>query len=250
MAGKSTVLRQVALITILAQLGSFVPARSANIGIVDRVLSRVGASDNLAQGQSTFMVEMQETAEILRAATPRSLVILDEIGRGTSTFDGLAIAWAVAEHLDEVVRCRAMFATHYHELTALAEQSEHVDNCSVSAKELDGDVVFLHRVVHGAASQSYGVAVAKLAGLPEVVLARAAALLEMLESPPEASDDTAPIRARKRKPTQQLDLFAAPSQEASTQDREAIEMLRAVNLERLAPLDALQFLAKVKKRLS
>jgi len=145
-------------------------------------LSRVGASDNLAGGESTFMVEMRETAEILRKATRRSLVILDEIGRGTSTFDGLAIAWAVAEYLDEAICCRALFATHYHELTALGEGSRHAANYSVSARELDGDVVFLHRLVPGAASRSYGIAVAKLAGLPETVLARAKALLVTLES--------------------------------------------------------------------
>src|SRR5262249_34715282 len=143
--------------------------------------------DNLARGESTFMVEMRETAEILRAATRRSLVILDEIGRGTSTFDGLSIAWAVAEYLDEAVGCRALFATHYHELTALAEASSHVANYSVSARELEGDVVFLHRLTRGAASRSYGVAVAKLAGLPESVLARARAILTTLEAGGHAS---------------------------------------------------------------
>ncbi|MBM4363943.1 MAG: DNA mismatch repair protein MutS, partial [Deltaproteobacteria bacterium] len=182
MAGKSTLLRQVALAVVLAQMGSFVPARSARIGVVDRVLSRVGASDNLARGESTFMVEMRETASILRGATARSLVILDEIGRGTSTFDGLAIAWAVAEYLDEAARCRTLFATHYHELTALGAGSPHVANVSVSAEESGDDIVFLHRLERRAASRSYGVAVARLAGLPESVLARARAVLGELEA--------------------------------------------------------------------
>ena len=183
MSGKSTYLRQVALIVLMAQIGSFVPASKAAIGAVDRVFTRVGASDDLSRGQSTFMVEMRETADILAHASPRSLVILDEIGRGTSTFDGLSIAWAVAEYLSQVVRCRALFATHYHELTAL-DRDPHVQNHSVSARELDGDIVFLHRVVSGPANQSYGVAVAKLAGLPEDEVARreerAPGLLERL----------------------------------------------------------------------
>lgn len=250
MAGKSTFLRQVALTVILAQMGSFVPAASAYVGLVDRVLSRVGASDNLARGDSTFMVEMRETAWILRSATERSLVILDEIGRGTSTFDGLAIAWAVAEHLEEVTRCRALFATHYHELTDLGEQSEHVVNRSVSAKEHNGDVVFLHRVVSGAASRSYGVAVAKLAGLPESVLARARAILAGLEG--TAVEESAPRRKPKRRAnTRQLDLFGSSHAEAPEQvgAREVIDTLRAVDVERLSPLEALTLLAKLKRRL-
>lgn len=250
MAGKSTFLRQVALIVILAQMGSFVPAASAHVGIVDRVLSRVGASDNLARGDSTFMVEMRETAWILRSATERSLVILDEIGRGTSTFDGLAIAWAVAEHLEEVTRCRALFATHYHELTDLGEQSEHVVNRSVSAREHNGDVVFLHRVVSGAASRSYGVAVAKLAGLPESVLARARAILAGLEG--SAVEETSPRRKPKRRGSaRQLDLFGVQGEQPSVDPamREVIDTLRAVDVERLSPLDALTLLAKLKRRL-
>jgi DNA mismatch repair protein MutS len=247
MAGKSTLLRQVALSVILAQMGSFVPARSARIGVVDRVLSRVGASDNLAGGESTFMVEMRETAEILRKATRRSLVILDEIGRGTSTFDGLAIAWAVAEYLDEAICCRALFATHYHELTTLGEGSRHAANYSVSARELDGDVVFLHRLVPGAASRSYGVAVAKLAGLPETVLARAKALLVSLESGGSAPD--APrTRAKPRANDDQLSLFGGRSQETRGH-AELIETLRALDLDRVTGLEALQFLARLKQKL-
>jgi DNA mismatch repair protein MutS len=247
MSGKSTLLRQVALSVIMAQMGSFVPARSARIGIVDRVLSRVGASDNLAGGESTFMVEMRETAEILRTATRRSLVILDEIGRGTSTFDGLSIAWAVAEYLDEAICCRALFATHYHELTALGEGSRHAANYSVSARELDGDVVFLHRLVAGAASRSYGVAVAKLAGLPEPVLARARALLHTLESG-SVSPDAGKTRAKSRLNGDQLPLFGVRSVETRGH-AELIETLRALDLDRLTGLEALQFLARLKQKL-
>jgi DNA mismatch repair protein MutS len=243
MAGKSTLLRQVALSVILAQLGSYVPARSARIGLVDRVLSRVGASDNLARGESTFMVEMRETAEILRSATRRSLVILDEIGRGTSTFDGLSIAWAVAEYLDEAIGCRALFATHYHELTALSEASEHVANYCVSARELDGDVVFLHRLQRGAASRSYGVAVAKLAGLPEAVLARARAILETLEQ----GGKKQPSKT-KAAPPDQLALFGAKAGDSPT-EREALATLRALDLDRLTGLEALQLLSRLKQRL-
>ncbi len=247
MAGKSTLLRQVALSVILTQMGSFVPARSARVGVVDRVLSRVGASDNLAGGESTFMVEMRETAEILRKATRRSLVILDEIGRGTSTFDGLAIAWAVAEYLDEAVCCRALFATHYHELTALADGSGNAANYSVSAREQDGDVVFLHRLVKGAASRSYGVAVAKLAGLPETVLARAKALLVTLESTAIAPDVPKP-RAKSRASDDQLSLFGGRSPETRGH-AELIETLRALDIDRLNGLEALQFLAGLKQKL-
>jgi DNA mismatch repair protein MutS len=242
MAGKSTLLRQVALVVVLAQMGSYVPARHARIGLVDRVLSRVGASDNLARGESTFMVEMRETAEILRGATRRSLVILDELGRGTSTFDGLAIAWAVAEFLDEAIGCRALFATHYHELTALAEASAHGANVSVSARELDGDVVFLHRLVRGAASRSYGVAVAKLAGLPESILARARALLASLES-----GDGFGARPHPKTATDQLNLFVAKG--PSPESEEVLATLRELDPDRLTGLEALQLIARLKAKL-
>ena len=242
MAGKSTLLRQVALVVVLAQMGSYVPARHARVGLVDRVLSRVGASDNLARGESTFMVEMRETAEILRCATRRSLVILDELGRGTSTFDGLAIAWAVAEFLDEAIGCRALFATHYHELTALAEASSHGANVSVSARELDGDVVFLHRLVRGAASRSYGVAVAKLAGLPESILARARALLASLES-----GDGSGARPHPKTATDQLDLFVAKG--PSPASEEVLATLRELDPDRLTGIEALQLIARLKAKL-
>ncbi|HEX6766674.1 MAG TPA: DNA mismatch repair protein MutS, partial [Polyangiaceae bacterium] len=244
MAGKSTLLRQVALVVVLAQMGSYVPARHARVGLVDRVLSRVGASDNLARGESTFMVEMRETAEILRGATRRSLVILDELGRGTSTFDGLAIAWAVAEFLDEAIGCRALFATHYHELTALAEASPRAGNVSVSARELDGDVVFLHRLVRGAASRSYGVAVAKLAGLPEPILARARAVLASLES-----GDGFSGRPHPKVSTDQLDLFANTGQGPSPASDEVLETLKSIEIDRLTGLEALGLIARLKEKL-
>jgi DNA mismatch repair protein MutS len=247
MAGKSTLMRQTALCVILAQMGAFVPARRAHVGVVDRVLTRVGASDNLSRGESTFMVEMKETANVLRRATRRSLVVLDEIGRGTSTYDGLAIAWAVAEHLHDVIACRAMFATHYHELTELVEsRAPTCENWSVSAREHEGDVVFLHKLQRGAASRSYGVACARLAGLPEPVLARARALLGELERG-AALPSGAPssLRARTRAGRSQLGLFDAGPAEAPPNP--ALETLRAVDVDRLTPLDALQLVATLKK---
>jgi DNA mismatch repair protein MutS len=181
MAGKSTWLRQNALIAVLAQMGSFVPADTAHIGLVSQLFSRVGASDDLARGRSTFMVEMVETAAILNQADDRSFVILDEIGRGTATYDGLSIAWATLEHLHDVNRCRALFATHYHEMTALSAKLDGVENATVAVREWEGDVIFLHEVREGAADRSYGVQVAKLAGLPGAVVARAREVLDALE---------------------------------------------------------------------
>jgi len=181
MAGKSTFLRQNALIALLAQVGSFVPADSARIGIVSQLFSRVGAADDLARGRSTFMVEMVETAAILNQADDRALVILDEIGRGTATYDGLSIAWATLEHLHDANRCRGLFATHYHELTTLSEKLSGVENATVSVKEWQGEVIFLHEVQKGAADRSYGVQVARLAGLPEAVVERARVVLDALE---------------------------------------------------------------------
>ena len=201
MAGKSTFLRQNALIAVLAQMGSFVPAKRARIGVVDRLFSRVGAADDLARGRSTFMVEMVETAAILNQASERALVILDEIGRGTATFDGLSIAWAAIEHLHETNRCRALFATHFHELTALSAKLARLHNATVRVKEWHGDVVFLHEVVAGAADRSYGIQVAKLAGLPAAVIERAKLVLAQLES----QDRTSPARTL----IDDLPLFAA-----------------------------------------
>ena len=207
MAGKSTFLRQNALIALMAQIGSFVPAKLAHIGIVDRLFSRVGAADDLARGRSTFMVEMVETAAILNQAGERALVILDEIGRGTSTFDGLSIAWASIEHLHESNRCRALFATHYHELTALSANLPRLFNATVRVKEWQGDVVFLHEVLPGSADRSYGIQVAKLAGLPAAVVARAKSVLAKLE----AQDRGTTARAL----ADDLPLFAVPSRAAA-----------------------------------
>ena len=207
MAGKSTYLRQNALIAILAQAGSYVPAKSAHIGIVDRLFSRVGASDDLASGRSTFMVEMVETASILNQATRRSLVILDEIGRGTATFDGLSIAWACVEHLHSVNSCRALFATHYHELTSLQAKLEHLSCYSMQVKEWQNDIVFLHTVGPGSADRSYGIHVARLAGLPESVIARAETVLKTLEKSEHSGNvrklaDDLPLFTALREPTQ------------------------------------------------
>ncbi len=248
MAGKSTLMRQTALSVILAQTGAFVPARRARIGVVDRVLTRVGASDNLSRGESTFMVEMKESANVLRRATRRSLVVLDELGRGTSTYDGLAIAWAVAEHLHDVVACRSMFATHYHELTELAvTRAATCENWSVSAREHEGEVIFLHKLQRGAASRSYGVACAKLAGLPEPVLARARAILSELERGAALpSGRASSLRARSRDGRPQLHLFEGPAP-VETRENRAVETLRAVDVDRLTPLEALQLVASLKK---
>jgi DNA mismatch repair protein MutS len=213
MAGKSTYIRQVALITIMAHMGSFVPAASAEIGIVDRVFTRVGASDDLARGRSTFMVEMQETANILNNATPKSLIVLDEIGRGTSTFDGISIAWSVAEHLcrNKALQAKTLFATHYHELTDLALTLPNVRNFSVLVKERGHAITFLRKIVPGAADKSYGIQVARLAGLPDEVIHRAKDILQNLEEG-EFGDTGQPKIAKKRahKPkvnTSQMDLF-------------------------------------------
>jgi DNA mismatch repair protein MutS len=247
MAGKSTLMRQMAIIVILAQMGSFVPARRARIGVVDRVLTRVGASDNLSKGESTFMVEMKETANVLRRATRRSLVILDEIGRGTSTYDGLAIAWAVAETLHDAIGCRAMFATHYHELTELAATRPGLQNWSVTAREYAGEIVFLHKLARGAASRSYGVACARLAGVPELVLARAKVILDELEGGATrfgtrvSPDGHVGPPIDRQGGGDQLDLFSRGSH-----SHPALESLRSVDVDRLTPLEALQLVATLK----
>ena len=246
MAGKSTYLRQNALIAVLAQMGSFVPARSARIGVLDRLFSRVGAADDLARGRSTFMVEMVETAAILNQASGRSLVILDEIGRGTATFDGLSIAWATVEHLHETNRCRTLFATHFHELTALASKLDRLTNVTVRVKEWQGDVVFLHEVVAGAADRSYGIAVAKLAGLPAAVIERAKLILAELE----AEDRT----SHARRLIDDLPLFAAsarPSPGPPTLDEAGnlvIAALAALNPDEMSPRQAIEALYALKAK--
>lgn len=243
MAGKSTFLRQNALIAVLAQMGAFVPAEQAHIGIVDRLFSRVGAADDLARGRSTFMVEMVETAAILNQAGPRALVILDEIGRGTATFDGLSIAWAAIEHLHEINRCRSLFATHYHELTALADRLDRVANATVRVTEWKGEVVFLHEVVPGAADRSYGIQVAKLAGLPPAVVERARAILGELE------------KTEREKPVaslvDDLPLFAVPQRRAAPPpepgaDDALREALDALELDEMTPRAALDALYRLK----
>jgi len=242
MAGKSTFLRQNALIAVMAQMGSFVPAKRARIGVVDRLFSRVGAADDLARGRSTFMVEMVETAAILNQAGERALVILDEIGRGTATFDGLSIAWAAIEHLHETNRCRALFATHFHELTALSEKLARLFNATVRVKEWHGDVVFLHEVVAGAADRSYGIQVAKLAGLPASVIDRAKVVLAKLEQ----EDRAAP------KGFEDLPLFAAPARPAPGQpevpEDPVAAALAALNPDDLSPREAMEALYGLKEQ--
>jgi DNA mismatch repair protein MutS len=244
MAGKSTFLRQNALIAVLAQMGSFVPARRAHIGVVDQLFSRVGAADDLARGRSTFMVEMVETAAILNQAGERALVILDEIGRGTATFDGLSIAWATVEHLHDVNKCRALFATHFHELTALAGRLDRLHNATVRVKEWQGDVVFLHEVVAGAADRSYGIQVAKLAGLPPSVIERAKLVLAKLEQ----EDRAAP------KGFEDLPLFAVPPKAPQERLESAEDLLAAalaaINPDDLSPREAMEALYMLKAKLT
>jgi DNA mismatch repair protein MutS len=240
MGGKSTYLRQTALIAILAQMGSFVPARAAKLSIVDRVFTRIGASDNLARGRSTFMVEMTETAAILHTATARSLILLDEVGRGTATYDGLAIAWAAVEYLHARVRAKTLFATHYFELTELAEQLEGVKNFHVSVKETGGGIVFLRKVEPGAADRSYGIEVAKLAGLPNEVVERAREVLVQHEFAEQQA--TAHLSPGATPPAAQLTIFTPLSQPV-------LDKLREVDLNRLTPLEALNLLAELKKEI-
>jgi DNA mismatch repair protein MutS len=246
MAGKSTFLRQNALIALMAQIGSYVPASRARIGVVDRLFSRVGAADDLARGRSTFMVEMVETAVILNQASERSLVILDEIGRGTATFDGLSIAWAAIEHLHEANRCRALFATHYHELTALSAKLPRMFNATVRVKEWQGDVVFLHEVLPGSADRSYGIQVAKLAGLPPAVIARAKSVLAKLE----AQDRGQTARAL----ADDLPLFAVPSRAAAepappSEAEQLMEAVKALHPDEMSPREALEALYALKAKL-
>jgi DNA mismatch repair protein MutS len=236
MAGKSTYLRQACLAVILAQAGCFVAARSLRLGLVDRIFSRVGASDDLARGRSTFMVEMVETAAILNQATARSFVILDEVGRGTSTYDGLAIAWAAVEHLHNVNGCRALFATHYHELTGLAEELPHATNLSLRAKEWKQDLVFLHEVQPGPADRSYGVQVARLAGLPRSAVRRAEQVLRQLEAKPGQLET--------------LPLFAAASDLPAESDWAAPDRVRAlleqIDPDTLSPREALDLIYRLR----
>jgi len=245
MGGKSTYLRQAALISLMAQAGSFVPARQAKLPIVDRIFARVGASDNIARGYSTFMVEMRETARILHTATSRSLVVLDEIGRGTATFDGLSIAWAVAEHLATNTRARprTLFATHYHELTDLADALTGVVNYHVVVREWHDDIVFLRKVIAGRSDRSYGIQVARLAGLPKEVVTRAREILSNLEQDELARGGRPSLSgaAPPRQETKQLGLFSAPAEDETT------KRLLALDINSMTPLEALTALANLQR---
>ena len=241
MAGKSTYLRQVALIVVMAQMGSFVPASEAQIGIVDRIFTRIGARDELRRGESTFMVEMRETARLLKGLTKRSLLLLDEVGRGTSTFDGLAIAWAIAEYLHDSGRAKVLFATHFHELVDLARERSRVKNLSMAVREWAGEVIFLRRVVEGAAGRSYGIQVARLAGLPESIIARSKEILANLEQG-ELDESGMPRLARERRRREtaanQMNLF-------STEQDRLLGEIRSIDIDRLTPIDALNVLARL-----
>ena len=253
MAGKSTYMRQTALIVLMAQLGSYVPAASAKIGIVDRIFTRVGASDDLASGQSTFMVEMNEVANILRNATSNSLLILDEIGRGTSTYDGLSIAWAVVEHISnpKLLGAKTLFATHYHELTELEGKLNNVNNYCVAVKEKGDDIVFLRKIVKGGADKSYGIQVAKLAGVPDSVIARAREIVEELS----ANDITEVARnisvdtgsKKKKEKLDEVDLTQM-SLFDTVRDDDIIEELRNVDVGNLTPIEALNKLYELQNK--
>lgn len=239
MAGKSTVMRQAALIVLMAQMGGFVPAKQATVGLVDQLFTRIGASDDLSQGQSTFMVEMLETASILKTATERSFIVLDEIGRGTSTYDGMSIAWAVAEYVAQKLKCRALFATHYHELTDLARQIPGIANYQVAVKEWNNQILFLRKLIPGGASRSYGIEVARLAGLPDELLARAREVLQRLESIEGGALEK--LNAAKP-PSPQLGLFAA-------REHPLIEELKTLQPETMSPIEALNFLFEIRRRI-
>ncbi len=256
MAGKSTYMRQAALIVLMAQIGSFVPASDANIGIVDRIFTRVGASDDLASGQSTFMVEMNEVANILRNATPKSLLVLDEIGRGTSTFDGLSIAWAVIEHISnrKYLGAKTLFATHYHELTELEGKMNNVNNYCIAVKEKGDDIVFLRKIIKGGADKSYGIQVAKLAGVPDMVIDRAKEIVEQL-SDNDITEKVQSIvvdnREDKKTPKKQydeVDLEQISFFDTVT-DEDVLKELQEINITTLTPLDALNTLYRLQNKL-
>jgi len=245
MAGKSTVLRQIGLIVLMAQIGSFVPASGAKVGLADRIFTRVGASDNLVRGQSTFMVEMSETSSILHTATSRSLVLLDEIGRGTATYDGVSIAWAVTEHLHERIGCKTVFATHYHELTQLAEELSALRNFNVAVREAGEQIVFLHRLQPGPADRSYGIEVGRLAGLPAAVIDRARQVLALLEgehlakglNPPRAAGGVE-VGSNPRTPPDQLGLFVAGP-------HPLVDRVAALDVNTMTPVQAIGALANL-----
>ena len=257
MAGKSTYMRQVALITLMAHLGSFVPAKAANICITDRIFTRVGASDSLSTGQSTFMVEMSEMANILNNATSRSLLIIDEIGRGTSTFDGLSIAWAVIEHISnrKLLGAKTLFATHYHELTELEGKMNNVNNYCIAVKECGDDIVFLRKIVKGGADKSYGIQVAKLAGVPDMVIDRAKEIVEQLSDnditekvQSIAIDNKNDGKAKKQPKYDEVDL-AQMSLFDTVTDEDILKELMEIEVTTLTPLDALNTLYRLQNKL-
>jgi DNA mismatch repair protein MutS len=240
MAGKSTYIRQVALLVLMAQTGSFIPAKDAAIGVVDRIFTRVGASDELIRGQSTFMVEMTETANIINNASENSLVILDEVGRGTSTYDGLSLAWAITEYIANKIKCRTLFATHYHQLTELAELLENVKNCNVAVREWAGEVVFLHKIIPGGTDKSYGIHVAKLAGLPKSIIERSAEIMADLEST-FAREVEGPKLGRNK--TTDDSLFVQ-------KHRSVLEKLGSTDVDNLTPIEAINLLNQIKQELN
>jgi DNA mismatch repair protein MutS len=250
MAGKSTYIRQVAILTLLAQTGSYIPARRASIGVADRIFTRVGAADDITRGLSTFMVEMFETANILNNATPKSLIILDEVGRGTSTFDGVSLAWAVTEYIADHLGARTLFATHYHELTSLALTSPVVRNHNFAVKEWNDEIVFLRKIVPGGTDKSYGIHVARLAGIPREVLERAKEILSNLESQALDIHDKPALALRRATGSgaedapsaRQLDLF-------HDANAELLKEVKKLDVDRLTPVDALVYLGELKKRI-
>jgi DNA mismatch repair protein MutS len=243
MGGKSTFLRQAALMVIMAQMGSFVPAKMMKFALVDRIFTRIGASDHLTRGRSTFMVEMTETAMILNSATSRSLIVLDEIGRGTATFDGLSIAWAVIEHIQSQIHAKTLFATHYHELTELADLLPGIRNYHVTVKETDNRIIFLRTIESGPADRSYGIEVARLAGIPLNVTTRAREILKKHEENEHQLSDNLTVRAKRKNRiiVNQLPLFTAMEEELRSS-------LRAIDVDNLTPVEALKQLADLRKR--
>jgi len=242
MSGKSTYIRQTALLVLMAQMGSFIPAKEATIGLVDRIFTRVGASDELVRGQSTFMVEMTETANILNNATDKSLVILDEVGRGTSTYDGLSLAWAITEHIANNIKCRTLFATHYHELTQLAELFSNVKNCNVAVREWMDEVVFLHKILPGGTDKSYGIHVAKLAGVPKTILDRSKEILEELENSFAKEANTEHLAKHKTKTPDADSLFVQ-------KHKSVLDKLVAIDIDNLTPIEAINLLNQIKKEI-
>ena len=242
MSGKSTYIRQTALLVLMAQTGSFIPAKEATIGLTDRIFTRVGASDELVRGQSTFMVEMTETANILNNATDKSLVILDEVGRGTSTYDGLALAWAVTEHIANKTKCRTLFATHYHELTELAELFTNIKNCNVAVREWMDEVIFLHKILPGGTDKSYGIHVAKLAGVPKSILERSNEILEELQSTFQKEATGEHLSRHKTKEPDADTLFVR-------KHKSVLEKLASTEINNLTPIEAINLLDQMKSEI-